>query len=67
MNKVKDWFKRFKEESLLELFRIILRKIASYKLIESSYVPYLPNIEYRSNDKDEPFKGDIYISIKLVI
>jgi len=41
MNRIKGWYKRFKDESLLELFRIILRKIASDKPRESSYVPYL--------------------------
>jgi len=41
MNRIKGWFKRYKEESLVELFRIILRKIASDKPRESSYVPYL--------------------------
>mgnify|MGYP007020178990 CR=1 FL=1 len=60
MNRIKGWFKRCKEESLLELLRIILRKIASDKPRESSCVPYLPNVEYRSNDKDDPFKGNIY-------
>ena len=41
MNRIKGWFKRCKEESLVELFRIILRKIASDKPKESSYTPFL--------------------------
>ena len=41
MNRIKGWFKSCKEESLLELFRIILRKIASDKPRESSYTPLL--------------------------
>ena len=38
MNRIKGWFKRCKEEQLVELFRIILRKLASDKPRESSYV-----------------------------
>ena len=41
MNRIKGWVKRYKEESLVELFRIILRKIASDKPRESSYTPLL--------------------------
>jgi len=41
MNRIKGWFKRFKEESLFELLRIFLRKIASDKPRESSYTPLL--------------------------
>lgn len=41
MNRIKGWLKRYKEESLVELFRIILRKIASDKPRESSYLPKL--------------------------
>ena len=38
INRMRGWIKRYKEESLLELFRIILRKIASDKPRESSYL-----------------------------
>jgi len=41
VNRVKRWFKRYKEESLAELFRIVLRKIASDKPKESRYTPFL--------------------------
>ena len=41
INRIKGWFKRCKEESLVELFRIVLRKIASDKPKESSYTPFL--------------------------
>lgn len=41
MKRIKGWIKRYKEETIIELTKIILRKIASSNPRESSYLPPL--------------------------